>query len=86
MWSPDGRTLYYREAARMMAVDIQTDPEFSAGKPRVLFEAPELGMWYDLSPDGRKFVMIQNAEESVQPQIHIVLNWHQELLRLVPAE
>ena len=85
LWSPDGRTIYYRNEEKMMAVDLQTEPGLSAGRPRLLFEAPELSREYDLSPDGRKFVMIRDEEASTQPQYRIVQNWFEELKRLVPT-
>src|SRR5262249_2478072 len=40
-WSPKGNELFYRTGRsneNLMAVDIQTQPTFSAGKPRLLFE------------------------------------------------
>jgi eukaryotic-like serine/threonine-protein kinase len=38
LWSRSGRELFYRSGARMMAVDVTTQPTFSAGKPRILFD------------------------------------------------
>ncbi len=42
---------------------------------------------YDISPDGQRFLMIKEAdEEEGQPdQINVVLNWFEELKRLVPT-
>ena len=37
MWNPNGRELFYRSGDKMMAVDITTQPSFTAGKPRMLF-------------------------------------------------
>jgi hypothetical protein len=34
---------------------------------------------YDVTPDGGSFVMIRKVEEFVSPQIHVVLNWFEEL-------
>ena len=72
-----------------MAVGIKTEPTFSAGRPRLLFEgAYRLGglrRRYDLSPDGQKFVMIERVEEPTFTQIHVVQNWSEELKRLVPT-
>jgi Tol biopolymer transport system component len=34
MWNPNGRELFYCSGDKMMAVDIATQPSFSAGKPR----------------------------------------------------
>ncbi|HEV3140451.1 MAG TPA: hypothetical protein VGY57_08055, partial [Vicinamibacterales bacterium] len=38
VWPRAGRQLFYRAGDAMMAVDIETSPAFSAGKPRKLFE------------------------------------------------
>ena len=39
---------------------------------------------YDVAPDGR-FMMLRDEESPEPAQIHIVLNWFQELERLVPT-
>ena len=40
---------------------------------------------YDVSPDGRRFLMIKQATDEVTaPQIVVVHNWLEELKRLVP--
>ena len=73
----------------MMAVDITTDPELEAGNPRLLFEGrfDTFGSLanFDVTPDGRRFVMMQEDPE-MRTQINVVLNWHQELKSLVPME
>ena len=85
-WAPNGRELFYREFDnKMMAVDIVTEPQFSAAKPRLLFEGRCGG--YDITPDGQRFLMMQRAgQESLPTQINVVLNWFEELKRLVPAD
>jgi len=90
VWSPDGRELFYRSGDRMMVTSVQREPTFSAGRPRVLFEGsyetspfnPGF-QYYDISPDGQRFLMIKAGE--VGTQIHVVLNWFEELKRLVPT-
>jgi len=62
----NGRELFYRSGGKMMAVDIATQPGFSAGKPRVLFEGqyqptPATFPNYDVSPDGQRFLMLKAA-------------------------
>src|SRR5262249_55160119 len=49
VWARNGRELFYRNADQMMAVEVTSDPTFSASKPRVLFEAKTEG--YDVTPD-----------------------------------
>ncbi|MFB3141670.1 MAG: TolB family protein, partial [Acidobacteriota bacterium] len=91
VWSPDGRELFYRSGDRMMAVSIQTEPTFRAGRPEVLFEGsyrttpvPAGLQYYDISPDGQRFLMIKRERE--EAQINVVLNWFEELKRLVPTD
>jgi serine/threonine-protein kinase len=90
VWNPSGRELFYREGDKMMAVDIATDPAFSAGRPTVLFEGPYTPTTgtlpnYDVSADGQRFLMIKESEQAEAiREIHVVLNWSEELKRLVP--
>jgi hypothetical protein len=75
----------------MMAVEITTQPSFRAGTPRMLFEgtfetSTVLRTQYDVTPDGQRFVMVQQgAGDAGVSQIHVVLNWFEELKRSVPA-
>jgi eukaryotic-like serine/threonine-protein kinase len=93
VWNRNGRELFYRNGDKMMAVDIATQPSFTAGKPRVLFEAhyvppPGTTPNYDVSPDGQRFLMIKpnDAGDAAPAQINVVLNWFEELKRLAPTE
>jgi serine/threonine-protein kinase len=90
VWSPDGRELFYRSSNLMMVVSVQTDPTFRTGRPEVLFEGSyratirPLGLqYYDISPDGQQFLMIRTDEAPAH--INVVLNWFEELKRLVPT-
>jgi Tol biopolymer transport system component len=91
VWNPNGRELFYRSGEKMMSVEVTTQPSFAAGKPRMLFEgryepAPLTNPNYAVSPDGQRFLMLKPAEhaEDAPTQINIVLNWFEELNRLVP--
>jgi len=83
VWSADGRELFYREGDRMMVVEVPRQPTFTIGLPRVLFEgryaAADMGRNYDVSPDGRRFVMIRSDEPEPPVHLHIVLNWLDDL-------
>jgi hypothetical protein len=90
-WAPDGRELFYRSGDRMMAVDIVTRPTLKAGKPRLLFAGAfaKGGPWrdYDVSPDGRRFLMLKPTKEDVPlTQLNVVLNWFEELKERVPTK
>jgi serine/threonine-protein kinase len=94
MWSRDSKEIFYRNGEKMMAVAISTEPELAPAKPTLLFEGRyETGQFYpgfrstnyDVTADGR-FVMIRSEESSESTQINVVLNWFEELKRLVPRE
>ncbi|MDA2928041.1 hypothetical protein MYX78_12575, partial [Acidobacteria bacterium AH-259-G07] len=95
VWGADGRELFYRtpDGSTMMAVDIETEPTFTPGNPEVLFTGSYFngpGRDYDISPDGQRFLMLREAgqteETSERNELIIVLNWFEELKRLVPTE
>jgi len=41
---------------------------------------------YDVSPDGQQFVMVRRTGVRKSMQMNIVLNWFEELKRLVPTD
>ena len=93
VWNRNERELFYRNGDKMMAVEIATEPNFSAGKPKALFQGQQVSDTsvplpeFDVSPDGQRFLMLKPvAQEQAAPtQINVVLNWTEELKRLVPT-
>jgi len=90
-WAPNGGELFYRTGSgrQMMAVDITTEPTFRAGSRSLLFKETYLsgnigGAFYDVTPDGQKLLMVQ-MQDTGSTQINVVLNWFEELKRLVPT-
>jgi serine/threonine-protein kinase len=84
VWSSDGRELFYRNAGRMMVVPVRLQPEFGVGAPRVLFErALKRGLYdslsYDVTADGRRFLMIERKMDLAPNQLNVVLDWAHEL-------
>ena len=90
IWSRDGKELFYRNADKMMFVTIETEQEFKAGVPQELFKgqfwgsATEFYNTYDVAPDGR-FLMFQEPGGSTPLGINVVLNWFDQLKKLVPT-
>ena len=92
VWNRDGRELFYRSGDKMMAVDIATQPGFTAGKPKVLFDGQYVPTTttipqYDVSPDSQRFLMLKAVEQSqaAPTQIIVVQNWFEELKQKVPT-
>ncbi len=85
VWRRDGQMLYYRNGDAMMAADVRTTPRLTASNPRQLFEkqfafATFNHPNYDVSPDGR-FLMVLPDDTPTSTQVHLVLNWFEELER-----
>jgi len=95
VWNPDRnkRELFYRDGQSMMAARI-SDQGAVEGKAETLFPDSYLpGAFsaysrpnYDVFPDG-SFLMLKPVEQKqpVTQQINVVLNWSEELKRLIPT-
>lgn len=83
-WSRDGKELYYVEGNALLTVPVSTEPGFTLGQPRKLFETDDLissvaSPTYDVSADGRRFVTIAPVEQDESPpKIRLVQNWYEE--------
>ena len=92
LWSPDGSELFYRSGDRLMAVPVRTEPELKPGSPREIFTGSYvvfIGRMYDIAPDGQKFLMVkpvETTEGGARNDVVLVLNWFEELERLVPTD
>jgi Tol biopolymer transport system component/predicted Ser/Thr protein kinase len=82
-WRRDGRELFYISAdSKMMAVDVLAGPAFRSGVPKALFPATIMGgasatntTRYDVTADGKKF-LINSVQDVRDPSpITVVLNW-----------
>ena len=74
----------------MMAVSVSAESSFQAGPPRELFRGRYLHAnnirTYDVASD-RRFLMIERgAPRPTYASVRIVLNWLDELERLVPTD
>ena len=93
LWSPDGTELFYRHGNTVLAVDIGAASSFEPGIPRTLFDGNYLfpatssdAREYDISRDGKRFLMVRRESSSIPTHINVVLNWLDELERLVPTK
>ena len=89
IWARSGRELFYLAAdGRLTSVAVESSGStFAGGTPsrvldRAYFVSTQGGTTYDVSPDGKRFLMIKEsgAEEGAAPaQLVVVLNWFEEL-------
>ncbi|MCA1789890.1 MAG: hypothetical protein LC667_08525, partial [Thioalkalivibrio sp.] len=87
-WNPNGGELFYRcSKTAYCVIPVETEPTFSAGEPRVLFEADflpsALETSIDVTPDGERFLVVKPAPEGApQRKIVYIPNWIHELDRI----
>jgi serine/threonine-protein kinase len=93
LWSPVGGELFYLDAGRrLMSVRVVTTPTFSIGNPTKILGNVRVitpGRSYDISPDGKRFLVLKDAPGDSQSirQLEVVLNWTEDLRRLTePAK
>ena len=85
VWSHDSKELFYCSPDAIMAVPVAGDGSF--GSPHPLFDRSDYYIdfdSYDVSPDGRRFLMIRRNPGSVPRQLNVILNWSGELRAKVP--
>ena len=91
MWSPTGRELFYRGSGTLMVAPIDTQGTFTHGTPEFLLStrgyANRRGpRFYDISPDGRLFLLTKGAADTSTPaQIVVIQDWFEELRERVPT-
>jgi eukaryotic-like serine/threonine-protein kinase len=84
VWSHDGKELFFMGLdANLTAVDVSTTGVFQAGVPKPLFKVPAGVIFFDVSSDGKRFLMAAPSATSAgtPPKFTIVLNWQSQLKR-----
>ncbi len=96
-WSPDGKSLFFIASAPqpLVVVDVNTQRSVTFGVPAELprtiprpsrFSGSARG--YDVLPDGRVLSLVPVDQDStggtIQSEIRVVVNWIEELKRMVP--
>jgi serine/threonine-protein kinase len=98
-WAPDGKSLYYVSAAPrpLAVVDVRTEPNVSFGSPSdVSLSVPRPALLsgnrrgYDILRDGRILTISPAADQdptgfTLRKEVCVVINWDEELKRLVAA-
>ena len=101
VWGPSGRELFYRNDGKLLVVHIEESAaSLTVGAPTRVFDdhyrvdtSSALGgnSNYDISPDGQRFVMVEEPGPasarggvSQTARLHLILNWFEELKAKVP--
>jgi len=82
IWSPDGSELFYAEMGFLVKVDVYRDPAITFSRPqRVCALPPSLFGLYDISRDGKRFLVTVTPQSRVESltQLNVIVRWFDEL-------
>ncbi|MFI5311162.1 MAG: protein kinase, partial [Gemmatimonadales bacterium] len=79
VWGPDSRHLYYVAPNGLTVVELESSPALHVVRRTVNAAFPNARN-YDLSPDGKTFVMVNPSERG--EGVHVAVNWGDEVRRL----
>ena len=86
-WSADGTELFYMDGDAMVAVQLAKEPTLQVLSRQTLFRGPYLQYrWhrqYDLHPDGKHFIMIENPPRG---DVDVITGWFGEIEQALAAE
>ncbi|HET9384742.1 MAG TPA: protein kinase [Gemmatimonadales bacterium] len=94
LWARNSHELFYLSlTGALMRVGVVPGPTWAATAPIKLFEgrygaaASQSGRTYDISPDGKRFLMIKPVVDptAAPAGLVVVQNWLEDLKRLVPT-
>jgi Tol biopolymer transport system component len=80
LWRRDGKELFYLSPNGMaMAVDVNTTGVFQAGIPKPLFKVTPGLLYWDVTSDGKRFLMPAPLASNTSAPFTVVLNWQAAL-------
>jgi len=97
LWAPSGRELFYRHGNDLMSVAVSVPAGALIAAPPIRLFSGEFVLDasttrtvanYDISRDGKRFLMLKAAVVSAAPSlpISVALNWTEELKKRVPTK
>jgi serine/threonine-protein kinase len=91
IWTPKSKELLYvPQVGRLVAVAVSTQRTFNFTDPRSVprrfaISNPVTQRPWDIAPDGR-ILSLYDGGQTITPEIHVVLNWFDELRARVPVK
>ena len=71
----------------MVVTMTAQESSLRSGAPQVLFLAPDVtDPRFGVAPDGQHFAILAENPDSPAREINVILNWTEELKRLVPTD
>ena len=85
VWSADDTKLFYRSASGLVTAELLLGPTPTAAEETVVISGAAAPLWFSVAPDGQRILTVAAAADSAISEIHIVLNWFEDLQARVPT-
>jgi hypothetical protein len=82
IWRSDGKELFYVKLGALMAVEVKPGSSFEAGVPKVMFDLAGKvrgNPVFAASPDGQRFLLVSQIDDTANLQFTVVVNWAADL-------
>jgi len=80
VWGSDSTTLYFARGNAVFQVDLRPGQVITAAPPRQLFTIPREIDTFDVTPDGERFLVLNDVPADFQ-SIRVLVNWPARLRR-----
>jgi eukaryotic-like serine/threonine-protein kinase len=88
-WSRAGGEIFYRAGQKMMVARVRTGPALEISVPETLFAGPyevlDGPFNYDVTPDGRRFLMVKMHGPDAPTELKVVTGWDREVRNALSA-
>ena len=85
-WDPSGDRIFYIGDAGVMVVSVTiSGSSLALGRPSLFLEIPAI-QDIAISSDGTTMAISRRPLETMASEVRVVLNWFEELERLVPTQ
>jgi Tol biopolymer transport system component len=75
-WSRSGRELFYSAVdGHLMAVPVRTTPRLQVGRPDPLFSTKAVWKGFEVSSDGRRFLVVVPTVIADEQPLTVLVNW-----------
>jgi serine/threonine-protein kinase len=77
VWSRDGKELFYIASDhKLMVCTIKAGATLEAASPQPLFVTRQsITRFFDVSPDGRRFLLVDPLPNPITPPMNLVIDW-----------
>jgi serine/threonine protein kinase/Tol biopolymer transport system component len=91
LWSRDGKEIFFIAGDQLFSTPVKSAPAFSPGEPHALLRidrpsasASESHDIYDVTPDGKRFIVLVQQKDSTKGRIDVILNFGKRLATGAP--